>query len=147
MRDKKFYSPRQDNLPELPRGYLESGYFDNKGNILENYITKWAEDIARTLGDAYPQMTKHQLRRFYNHVKSLEKKLDLTDDYQTINADLKMLVSYAANAACKRPPSIPKFFESFIKINLETVNDVKTFRGFAQHFQAVVGFCECWLKK
>lgn len=147
MNGKKFHSEKQDKLFELPEGYLRGGYFDNKGNIFENYITKWAEDIAKTLGNAYPAMTKHQLRRFYNHVKSLEKKLDLTNDYQTINADLKMLVSYAANAACKRPATIPKFFETFIKRNLETVNDIKTFRGFVQHFQAVVGFCECWLKK
>jgi len=146
--DKKFYDrPKQDNLPKLPEGYLKNGYFDDKGNILENYITKWAEDIAKTLGNAYPSMTKHQLRRFYNHVKSLEKKLDLTEDYPSINADLKMLVSYAANAACKRPASIPKFFESFVKRNLDTVKDIKTFRGFVQHFQAVVGFSECWLKK
>jgi len=132
---------------DLSPNYLTNAYFDTKGNLFEELVTTSAEDIAEKLGKAKPQMTKHQLRRFYNHVKSLDRKLDLTNDYQTINTELKMLISYASNAACKSSPSIPRIFEKFIRKNLEMVKDAKTFRGFIEHFQAVVGFCECYLKK
>jgi CRISPR type III-A-associated protein Csm2 len=141
------YNKARQSESQLPQNYLSKGYFDTNGNLFEELITTSAEDIAQALGNSSPAMTKHQIRRFYNHVKFLEKKLDLTNDYQTINADLKMLISYASNAACKRPQSIPKLFEAFIRENLDKVKDVKTFHGFIDHFQSVVGFCECYLRK
>jgi CRISPR type III-A-associated protein Csm2 len=130
----------------LPSGYLVKGYFDQKGNLLENFITIWAEEIAKKLGQAYPDMKKHQLRRFYNHVKSLERRLDLSD-YENINKDLKMLVSYATSAAFSSPPKIPKLFEEFIRKNLGLVIDSKSFQAFLQHFESIVGFSERYLKK
>lgn len=130
----------------LPDGYLANGYFSPEGNLSENFILVWAEDIARKLGQTTPDMKKHQLRRFYNHVKSLERKLDLSD-YDSINNDLKMLIPYATNAANSSPMKIPKLFEEFIRKNLMIVKDSKSFHAFLQHFEAIVGFSERYLKK
>lgn len=141
---RKQYRPREIKLPQ---GYLVSGYFDPKGNLFENYITIWAEEIAKGLGQGYPRMKKHQLRRFYNHVKLLERKLELTNDYASINADLKTLIPQAANAACATPAKVPKLFEEFIRRNLAVVKDLKTFQSFLEHFQAIVGFSECYLPR
>jgi CRISPR-associated protein Csm2 len=130
----------------LPNGYLVSGYFDQKGNVNENFITFWAEDIAKKLGQSSPDMKKHQLRKFFNHVKSLERRLYLSD-FEKINKDLKMLLSYATSAAFASPPKIPRLFEEFIKRNLASIKDSKTFLAFVQHFEAIVGFSEKYLKK
>jgi len=144
---KKEYqrSERQTDV-NLPSGYLAIGYFDYKGELLENFIVLWAEDIARKLGQVYPDMKKHQLRRFYNHVKSLERKLDL-GDYGSINNYLKMLISYATNAAYSNPPKIPRLFEEFVRKNLALVKDPKSFHAFLKHFESIVGFSERYLKK
>jgi CRISPR-associated protein Csm2 len=131
---------------ELPNGYLENGYFDENGNIIENFITLWAEDIAKKLGNSTPDMKKHQLRRFFNHVRSLERRLHLSN-FEKINKDLKMLLSYATSAAFASPPKIPKLFEEFIRKNLAFIKDSKTFLAFVQHFEAIVGFSEKYLKK
>jgi CRISPR/Cas system CSM-associated protein Csm2 small subunit len=148
MLNKQSYKDKQDSSHQgLPQGYLVNGYFDSKGNLFEPLITTWAEEVAKDLGRGYPEMKKHQLRRFYNHAKALERKLDLTFDYDSINADLKILISYVSNAACAKPPKVPRIFEEFIRKNLSYVKDSKSFHGFLDHFQAVVGFCECYLKK
>jgi CRISPR-associated protein Csm2 len=145
MRKEYQRSERQADV-NLPSGYLANGYFDPKGELLENFIVLWAEEIARNLGQAFPEMKKHQLRRFYNHVKSLERKLDLSD-YESINNDLKMLIPYATSAANVSPPKIPRLFEEFIRKNLALVKDPKSFHAFLKHFEAIVGFSERYLKK
>jgi len=144
---KDFMTNERKLEPNLPEGYLTKGFFDTNGNVLEKYITTWAEEIAQKLGQGFPDMKKHQLRRFYNHVKLLERKLDLTGNYDAINKDLKMLIPYAVNASNANPPKVPKLFEEFIKKNLGAVGDPKTFRAFLDHFQAIVGFSERYLKK
>ncbi|MGB9698114.1 MAG: type III-A CRISPR-associated protein Csm2 [Thermodesulfobacteriota bacterium] len=144
---KKEFQRDQRNINlNLPESYLAKGYFDKNGNLFEEFITKWAEEIAKKLGLSIPDMKKHQLRRFYNHVKSLERRLSLSS-YENINKDLKMLVSYATSAAYTTPPKIPKLFEEFIRKNMELVKDSKTFRAFINHFEAIVGFSEKYLKK
>lgn len=144
---KKFKTEREKAGVNLPEGYLTNGYFDQNGNLFEKFIVDWAEEIAKNLGQGYPDMKKHQLRRFYNHVKALERKFDLIGDYNSINKDLKMLISYAVNASCATPPKVPKLFEEFIRKNIGLIKDSKTFRAFIEHFQAIVGFSECYLKK
>ncbi len=144
---KKFTQNEKRLEVNLPEGYLKNGYFDPSGHLLEKYVVDWAEEIAKKLGRGSPDMKKHQLRRFYNHVKSLERKLELCGDYNAINKDLKMLISYAVNASSATPPKVPKLFEEFIRKNLEVVRDQKSFHAFLEHFQAVVGFSERYLKK
>ncbi|MCX7926524.1 MAG: type III-A CRISPR-associated protein Csm2 [Candidatus Omnitrophica bacterium] len=132
---------------KLPNNYLSRGYFDSSGNLYEELVVSWAEEIAKNLGLAKPEMRKHQLRRFYNHIKNLERKLEISNEFDAINNDLKMLISYAVNAASSNPAKVPKIFEEFIRRNLSLVKDAKTFRGFLQHFQAIVGFSEKYLRK
>ncbi len=144
---KDFIKDERKLEVDLPEGYLNKGFFNTNGNLLEKYITTWAEEIAQKLGRGFPDMKRHQLRRFYNHVKSLERKLDLTGDYDSINKDLKMLIPYAVNASSANPPKVPKLFEEFIRKNLGVVEDLKTFCAFLDHFQAIVGFSERYLKK
>jgi CRISPR type III-A-associated protein Csm2 len=131
----------------LPEGYMAKGYFDGKGNLFEDYVVKWAEEIARRLGQGAPDMKRHQLRRFYNHVKTIERKLELAGDYDAINKDLKMLISHVSSAASASPAKVPRLFEEFIRTNVTSVKDDRTFQGFIDHFQAVVGFSERYLKK
>ena len=47
--------------PQLPNEYLANGYFDEKGNIFQELVTRTAEDIAKKLGTG--GVTSTQLRR------------------------------------------------------------------------------------
>lgn len=143
-RKDRHAKPEQVGLPD---GYTTKEFFNNQGYILDNFITTWAEDIASKLGQSRPEMTKHQLRRFYNHLKTLERKLDVTGNYLSINEGIQILQAHVTNAAYSNPPKVPRLFEDFIKINVRKVNDSKSFYGFLKHFQAIVGFSEKYLKK
>ena len=46
--------PQQD---ELPVGYLQRGYFDEKGNLLPQVLEDWPQKIAQNLFHANPKMT------------------------------------------------------------------------------------------
>ncbi len=124
------------------KGYLETGYFDSRGNLQEKFITEWAEEIAKNLGST----KKHAIRRFYNHVKALERKLDLVGEYEYINADLKKLIPMASYATNRETVRISPLFEEFIRKNLEKVNNKKTFYAFVNHFEAIICYCEKYLR-
>lgn len=126
----------------LPQGYLERGYFDPQGNLLEEFITTWAEEVAKKL----ERTKKHQIRRFYNHVKALQRKLDLLQNYNVINADLKKLIPFAVQAVHRESLRASPILEEFVRKNLERVRDSKTFNAFVNHFEAVVCYCEKYLR-
>ena len=69
--------------PQLPRGYLQNGYFDSQGNLWPEIIQQWPDEIAQTFRDG--RLTTTQLRRFFNRARALEKELKTKN--QTI--DLK----------------------------------------------------------
>jgi len=143
MYQKRYRNQRPfRDKPELPPGYLSSGYFDSKGNILEEYITKWPESIASKL----QPMKKHQLRKFYHHVKAVERKLALINDYDFVNADLKKLIPLVESGSSRETVKIPPLFVKFIRTNMKNVSDKKTFKAFLEHFQALVCFCEKYLR-
>ena len=62
----------------LPRGYLERGYLDAKGNIHPELITDHAEAVARELGNMAPS----QFRRYFNHARSIEARMRQGASYE-----------------------------------------------------------------
>ena len=127
--------------PQFPPGYLQKGYFDEKGNILPQVIQEWAKIIAGALFNTVPKMTTGQLRgAFFNEVRRLERRLDATRDFDTIRPELLKLSVFAADRRKKN--KVSNFFEEFITINLrEAAKGEKEFKkGFVNHFECVVGF-------
>lgn len=129
------------SLSGLPTDYLAQGYFDEEGNLFERYIVKDgdADDIAKQLGSDKPAMTNHQLRRFYNHVRAAENRLQMSNNFEAVYIDLKKLDPFVAEA--KGKGKIPDLFYKFMTKNLASVKTEKDFlKGFLDHFQAVVAF-------
>lgn len=138
----KKYTPK-DQVAKLPDGYLEGGYFDEKGNLKRRYIEKDgdADSIAKNLGSAKPAMTNHQLRRFYGHVRNAANRLDMTGNFPAVYIDLKSLEPFVSEA--KGKGKIPDMFYDFIINNLKAINEGREddfTKGFMEHFQAVVAY-------
>jgi len=151
MRDSKYdntrhrqsYSTYNQRKAEsvITEGYLKDGYFDETGNLFEEYIKKGgiADLIAEVLGKEKPEMKNHQLRRFYGHVRAAENRLRMTNDFNAVYRDIKKLEPFVAEAKGKN--KIPKTFYDFIMRNTNAVKNKKDFlEGFLEHFQAVVAF-------
>lgn len=122
-------------------------YFAADDVLKYEYVTERAMEIANCLSKVRPNMTMHQLRAFYRHVKLQEGALDGGCPFQQVRLQICKLKPFASERASKR--KIPPYFESFIRLNVEAVEktrDEASFRkafieGFVEHFQAVVAYC------
>jgi CRISPR type III-A-associated protein Csm2 len=120
-----------------PAGYLEGGYFDEKGNIESAVVDTWAEQVAQILGMS--GIASHQLRRFFNQLRAIEAKLE-TEDFDAIRSDIHTLKRDAAYAVGRGV--VRGEFKEFIDRNVDlAVRDEKSFRrGFLEHFQSVLAY-------
>jgi CRISPR-associated protein Csm2 len=97
-----------------------------------------AMDVAKVLGSR--GMRSAQLRRFFSKARGIESKLDRTQDFEGIKADIygfKRDVAYQVGRKV-----VPEEFQQFIDRNVElAVEDEKSFRrGFLQHFESVLAY-------
>lgn len=125
----------------LRAGYLEGGYFAEDDNLRPQVMQEDAEYVANMLAQARARdFSVSQFRRFYDHVKALEKKLDLMDgNFRAIEGELRMLKAFAADARAK--DKVPEIFREFITANVDLVMNKKDFlQGFIPHLQAVLAY-------
>ena len=148
QRDRGFRhdQPAEKTLDELWPNYLKDGYFDAEGNLRIEYVSRAkVEPLIREMSRARPQLTMHQLRRYFQHCRGIEAKLKqkISKDisWETEKAGFYKLDSAAADAYGKAQKKIPRLFHDFIKRNVETVKSEEDFlKGFLPHFEALVGF-------
>jgi len=129
--------PRPNNPTfSLPRNYLEGGYFAPDGHIKAELLTDVAQQVAQAFGR---DLSNSQFRRFFDHAKAVEQRLDLVNNWRAVEGDVKKLVAFAAEAKAKK--KVPSVFFDFIEKNVSHTNDEKSFRrGFLEHIQAVLAF-------
>ena len=132
------------DFPEKARAMVmekDRFYFEKskKGEdvIREELVTtkaeKWAKSFIRG-------MKMHQLRRFYNEVKSLEAKVEAGDFDKTLPL-IRMLQSKVAHACPKRGErKVPPEFKDFIDECIKAIRNEEDFKAFVLVFEAVVGY-------
>lgn len=124
---------------KIPENYLKDGYFDKDSCLYETLLTTTADQIALLFSSSYPKLKNHQLRRFYQHARAAENKLNMTHDWPCVNVDIKKLKAFVAEA--KGKGKVSEVFYEFINKNIDNIRDEKSFtRGFLEHFQAVVAY-------
>lgn len=127
-----------------------SGYFDAAGNLRNEFVSRdWIMPIAKVMSEAMPALTKHQVRRFFQHCRAIEAKVRAgTSTWPAEEAAFRQLDVAAADAFGKSPPKIPELFHDFIKSNVAAVKNEKDFlKGFLPHFEALVGFGSQFFKE
>jgi CRISPR/Cas system CSM-associated protein Csm2 small subunit len=131
--------PSFGNLPSLPPGYLKDGYFDKNGNVLEEVIMQWPQNLAKALSESRPQLKYAQLRKFFQEVRRQESRLESGIPFATVKTEIQKLDSYAQNALKKN--NAPALFRSFIEQNVKlAAKDQKSFKAFVIHFECIVGY-------
>ena len=130
--------------PELPAGYLTTGYFDKDGNIYPDLVNSLPEEIARRLGVG--GVTSTQLRRFYTKAKTAEQRLDAGTPFASVVATILELQQHAANAAGKAKGKGEQagldLLKEFIdrNVGLARQNERAFRKGFLLHFQGVLAY-------
>lgn len=131
--------------PQLPRGYLQNGYFDSNGNLWPEVIVQWPDEIARTFRDTR-EFTATQLRRFFAQARAVERTLG-SKPFDRLKEDILGLKVFAAASVGRK--SAPEIFKAFMDKNVDlAVRSPEDFkRGFLTHFQSVIAYLKYYEEK
>jgi CRISPR-associated protein Csm2 len=130
----------QDNYLTAPNGYLdEKGAFRKEIYVEEAlFVQKKLKESFRDANGKSGKTETHQLRKFYNQVKSFEINIQ-EGQYEQKRNELYALLP-KANYAYQRGLVHP-FFVDFLRKNIDwAVQDERQFKGFVQHFESIVGY-------
>ena len=132
-----------------PAGYFRTDKKDNRHYLLPEWVARdKVGALAEELASQRPNLTMSQLRRFFNHCRRIEQRLEGGGDgWWQVAASFEMLRCYAYDA--RKGAKIPAGFHAFIDGNVERVTRAGdsaqdrecAFReGFMPHFEALVGY-------
>ena len=142
--------PAHQTIGDIWPHYLEGGYFTPENHLHRDYVSRHkVEPLVKAMACGQPELTQHQLRRFFQHCRALEARLRARQAaWPALEAEFCKLDAVAADAAGKSPAKIPAIFHDFIRRNVAAVHSEKEFlQGFLPHFEALVGFGSLHLKK
>ncbi len=128
--------------PALPGDYLQGGYFE-EGHLRDDLIVTQPQQLAHAFVKI--GLTKGQMRRFYSHVRQIERRLQGNDLFPAVRPallELQPLVADAVGRAKSSGSGDYELFKQFIDRNVECAQqDKKHFlEGFLPHFQYVVAY-------
>ena len=134
------------NMPTFPDAYFAP---DENGAPCPrtDFVSRAKMDaLARFLasGDRNTKLTTGQARRFFNHCREIERRLQVEgESWSEVAASFQSLSAHAQYARSGR--KIPREFQWFIDDNVDRVSSADDprdafLRGFLPHFEALVGF-------
>lgn len=135
------------DFPEKARAMvkeMDRFYFEKKKGedvIREELVTTKAEKWAQSFLRGRPTLPMHQLRRFYNEVKSLEARVE-AGGFDKTRPLIKMLQSKVAHACPKSSAGrkVPQEFRNFVDECVKAIDKPEDFGAFVLVFEAVVGY-------
>jgi len=119
----------------LPEGYLRLGYFDSDGYLRKEVMIDEAKEVAESL--ARSNLAAVKLQGLYNRARMLKDRLNRTDDFRALKADLYGLLTDAVDSTGRR--ITPDIYREFVERNIGlAVVDSKSFQeGFVEHLRSV----------
>lgn len=118
--------------------YLRNGYYNDKGFLRKEVFVDDAQWIAKKLA-IDDKIKPTNLRKFYNHLKRIERLFRLQGNFSMIESKLYAFQRDAAYA--KRRDVAGQLFVDFIEKNIQlAVQNEKNFAGFIEHFQSVIAY-------
>lgn len=131
--------------------FAKAGFVDEKGNLRETLMTKEAEQIAKYLKD--DELTKSQLRAFYNEIKAIKNKLSISKDEDKFSEIyplilmIKSKVVYRASRGTSKDKKKMSGIKRFLELGIEQIQKEnqkgkgrEAFENFAIFFEVVVGY-------
>ena len=134
----------EDYDAEPPKDYFGTDA-KNRPYLLPEFVAKdKVSPLAEELASKQHDLTVGQLRRFFNHCRRIEQRLQEGGvSWERVAANFEMLRCYAYDA--RKKGKIPAGFHAFIDGNVELVNQASdselAFReGFMLHYEALVSY-------
>lgn len=102
------------------------------------------DDQARTDAENFKGLKATQMRRFYDDLKAIERKImsgDLQEQQANFERDRALIVMFKAKAVYAEKRKVaPRAFTQFIFDHVASIKDLADFKGFLKVFEAVVAF-------
>lgn len=128
--------------PQLPTPSPMQYFKDAQKRVLDESLV---DEKARDWAESFVKLKSTQMRRFYDDLKAIERKVQLGKDLQEQQANFEreraLIMMFKAKAvyAEKRGVS-PRAFTEFIFNHMASIKDLNDFRAFIKVFEAVVAF-------
>lgn len=143
---KSFGDQNQTQVLPTPRPLK---YFTDEGKKALN--PDLLDEEARKNAENFKLLKGTQMRRFYDDLKAIERKImagnDLTEQKANFQRDRALIVMFKAKALYAEKRKVaPKEFTQFIFDHVASITDLNDFKGFLKVFEAVVAFHK-WYSK
>lgn len=111
--------------------------------LLDSDAIKWAEK--------FEDLKTSQMRRFYDELKAIERKIlaagDIAAQEEAFKQNRALITMFKAKAAYAQKRKVsPREFTQFIFDHEESIKDLKDFKAFLKVFEAVVAFHRFYAK-
>lgn len=120
--------------------YLKGGYFlDPKCEKLKpEVLDTLAMEVAKALANT--NINSHQLRRFFNQLRAVERGISPQRPFEAARANLVALKSAAAYQVGRGlvREDFKRFIDRNVDLSMQNENNLR--RGFIPHFAAILGF-------
>lgn len=121
------------------RACVNSGYYMEGGNGLSSIKKELVVDYAVEIANKFAQakVTSTQIRSFYDAVKQVETRADITSlDYDQLMEDIYPLLA-VVRLKCEKE-TLPVVFEEFLKLNISNINNKRDIKAFEKHFKTIL---------
>jgi CRISPR-associated protein Csm2 len=103
------------------------------------------DDQARKNAEEFKDLKATQMRRFYDELKAIERKImtgkDIKEQQANFERDRAMIIMFKAKSVYAEKRKVaPRAFTQFIFDHVASITDINDFKGFLKVFEAVVAF-------
>ncbi|MDY6833112.1 MAG: type III-A CRISPR-associated protein Csm2 [Thermodesulfobacteriota bacterium] len=117
-----------------------------RADLLDDYAREIADRLVPIKNkDDKENLKATQMRRFYDELKAIERKImsgkDLQEQQANFERDRALIVMFKAKAVYAEKRKVaPRAFTQFIFDHVASIKDLADFKGFLKVFEAVVAF-------
>lgn len=147
---QQYQAPGGDQLPtpRLLHYYLDTEKRKLDPSLVDEKAIEWARSF---ISDPKLPLKSTQMRRFYDEIKAIERKIQTGKDIQEQQArferDRALVMMFKAKAVYAEKRKVaPREFTQFIFDHMASIKDLLDFQAFIKVFEAVVAFHRFYAK-
>ncbi|HSV95462.1 MAG TPA: type III-A CRISPR-associated protein Csm2 [Spirochaetota bacterium] len=114
--------------------------------LTEDYLTKTAEEQARLFANKFGKR-KGQLRKFYDDLKIIDRRLLEDENEERFKSELlplvkfvKAKIAYSVGRKVQNEQLVPIEFKKYMDAEIDKIQSIADFKNFLYHYQAIISY-------
>lgn len=119
---------------------LDGGYFDHEGYLLEDFITKFPQKLAKKFQTDTNVNKSTQIRKYFDQIQNILGRYKTNKQFQFVKTELTKILPLLNSAKTKG--HISEEFLEFMSKNIELAKESETnfSNGFVIHLQSLIAY-------